>query len=75
MLKCPLDPLYVEWCFANVDSVILGIFNTESKSRSFVPAFPTATIFRKITFSYADANVFIVEKSTVKLEKIYQMFA
>lgn len=75
MLERPLYAFYVIRCLANVNFLILRILDTEPEPTALIPSFPTSRLFGEVTISDADANIFIIKESSVKLEKVDQMFA
>jgi hypothetical protein len=75
MLERPLNSFNVVGCFANVNFLILWILYAESEPTPFVPTFPTSGLFGEVAIPYADAHVFIIKESSVKLKKVNQMFA
>lgn len=75
MLERPLYAFYIVRCLTNVNILILRIFDAKPESAAIIPSFPTPGLFGKVTIPYADANIFIIKESSVKLEKVDQMFA
>lgn len=75
MLKRSLNSFNIVRRLSNVDRRVLRVLHAQSKPGPFVPTLPAATLLREVALAYADADVFIVEKSAIQLKKVNQMFA
>lgn len=75
MLECSLHALDIVRGFAYINWLVLGVLNTQSESATVIPAFPTSRVFRKVPVPYADSHILVVKESSVKLEKVDQVFS
>lgn len=77
VLECSLHLLYVVSAAPDVNFWVLRVFDAETVPASLVVAFPTAMALLKILASFPNtqADVLIVELSSVKFKEINKMLS